>query len=143
MKAISVVGFFVMVAGITGLFATRSLFSSNPVVIAVQAAAVALSLWSRVTFGTRSFHASADPTRGGLVTSGPYSFVRNPIYSAALLLVIAGGLAHLSWTTAAFILVCVVGALARILAEERLLGAKYPDYAAYAARTKRLIPYVF
>ena len=31
----------------------------------------------------------------------------------------------------------------RIAAEERLVLERYPEYAAYAARTKRLIPFVF
>lgn len=30
----------------------------------------------------------------------------------------------------------------RILAEERLLRATFPEYDAYAARTKRIIPFV-
>jgi protein-S-isoprenylcysteine O-methyltransferase Ste14 len=31
----------------------------------------------------------------------------------------------------------------RIVAEERLLVERYPEYVAYAARTKRVIPFVF
>jgi protein-S-isoprenylcysteine O-methyltransferase Ste14 len=141
-KAISIIGFCVMIAGITGLVVTRSLFSISPLVIVAQAAAIALSVWARTTFGTGSFHAAADPTQGGLVTTGPYAFVRNPIYTAALLFVVAGGLAHVSWSTGVLVLVVAAGAVARILVEERLLRAKYPDYGAYAAHTKRLIPYV-
>jgi protein-S-isoprenylcysteine O-methyltransferase Ste14 len=34
---------------------------------------------ARVTFGGRSFHVGANPTEGGLVTKGPYRFVRHPI----------------------------------------------------------------
>jgi len=41
-------------------------------------------LWARLTFGGRSFHAGANPTAGGVVTTGPYRFVRHPIYAAIL-----------------------------------------------------------
>ena len=143
MKFLSGIGLLIMIGGILGLLATHSLFSTNPAVIAGQAVAFALMLWARMTFGRRSFHATADPTEGGLVTGGPYAFVRHPIYTAVGLFVIAGSLAHISWATAAFTLVVFLGAIARMLAEERLLRTQYPGYIAYAARTKRMIPHVF
>ena len=92
LKTLSVVGFLLMIAGMLGLLATRSLLSPAPVVIAVQLAAVGLMIWARTTFGMRSFHASADPTAGGLVTTGPYRFVRHPIYTAVCLFAFAGAL---------------------------------------------------
>jgi protein-S-isoprenylcysteine O-methyltransferase Ste14 len=143
LKLLSGIGVLLMIGGILGLLATHSLLSTNPAVIAVQAAAFALMVWARVTFGRRSFHATADPTEGGLVTTGPYAFVRHPIYTAVCLFVVAGGLAHLSWATAAFALVVLLGAIARMLPEERLLLRRYSDYAAYAASTKRMLPHVF
>jgi protein-S-isoprenylcysteine O-methyltransferase Ste14 len=143
MTVVSVLGFLLMVAGILGLLATHSLFSMSPLVIGLQGAAAALMLWARITFGRRSFHATAEPTEGGLVTSGPYRFVRHPIYSAVVLFCLAGAAAHLSLRAAALALVILVGALARMLAEEGCLRARYPDYADYAARTKRMLPRVF
>jgi hypothetical protein len=59
-----------------------------PFVLAPEAAAMALMLWVRVTFDRRSFHAVANPTEGGLVTTGPYRFVRHPIYTAVCLFVL-------------------------------------------------------
>lgn len=140
---LSVLGFLIMVAALLGLLATRSLFSPHPVVIAVQAAAAALMIWARLTFGERSFHASADPTEGGLVTTGPYRFVRHPIYAAVCLFTFSGALAHLSVRSVVLALLGFGGALVRMLAEERLVTARYPEYAEYAARTKRMVPYLF
>jgi protein-S-isoprenylcysteine O-methyltransferase Ste14 len=142
-RALSVLGFLLMVAGIVGLLASHSLFSMSPLVVGLQAAAAALMLWARITFGRRSFHATADPTEGGLVTSGPYRFVRHPIYTAVVLFCFAGASAHLSLRAAVLALVVLTGALARMLAEERLLLARYPDYADYAARTRRMLPRLF
>jgi protein-S-isoprenylcysteine O-methyltransferase Ste14 len=142
MKLLSILGLLLMVAGLCGLLLTNSLFSLNPVVIAVQAAAVILMVWARITFGMRSFHASANPTEGGLVTTGPYAFIRHPIYTAVCLFIFAGGLAHLSWMNAIFPFITLMGSLIRMLIEERLVVRKYPEYAAYSARTKRMIPYI-
>ena len=100
-------------------------------------------VWARVAFGRRSFHAAANPTEGGLVTTGPYRFVRHPIYTAVALFTLAGAAAHPSLAAAGLAVAVLLGALARMLLEERFLRAAYPEYAAYAARTSRMVPGVF
>src|SRR5262245_14887881 len=140
---LSKLGFLVMVAGLAGLAVTHSLFSPGPVVIGVQVAAALLLLWARVTFGRRSFHATASATPGGLVTTGPYRYIRHPIYTAVCLFAAAGALAHPSRAAAFFALLIAAGALVRMLAEERSVVVAYPDYVEYARRTKRMVPYVF
>jgi len=143
LKVISVVSLLFMIAGLLGLLATHSLFARVPVVIAVQAGAFVLMVWARVTFGLRSFHATADPTEGGLVTSGPYRFVRHPIYTAVCLFAFAGALAHVSLVSLGLVLLVILGAVARMFCEEHLLLKRYPEYSDYAAKTKRLLPLVF
>ncbi len=143
MKNFSTLGFLLMPAGLLGLFYTRSLFSPSPVVISVQVTAALLMVWARLTFGWRSFHATANTTAGGLVTSGPYRYIRNPIYTSVVLFSFAGAGSHVSWSSVVFALVVLAGALARVIAEERFLRIRYPEYAEYAARTKRMVPHVF
>ena len=143
LKALSLVCYAAMVGGLLGLLATRSLLSPSPIVVALQLVAVLLMIWARVTFGRRSFHLAANPTGGGLVTTGPYRFIRHPIYTAVCLFTTAGAAAHLSWTTLLFCAVVWGGALARIFCEEHLLKFRYPEYRQYAARTSRMIPFVF
>jgi protein-S-isoprenylcysteine O-methyltransferase Ste14 len=143
LKFLSIVGLIVMVAGIVGLLKIGVLFSSQPVTIAVQVLAVALLIWARVTFGRRSFHAAANPTEGGLVTSGPYHYIRHPIYTAACLFGWASIVTHLSFLSVAFGVLMFVGSLIRMLAEERLVRERYPEYSQYSNTTKRMIPGVF
>lgn len=97
-------------------------------------------LWARVTFGMRSFHADARPTAGGLVTTGPYRYVRHPIYAAICLFIWTGVVAHLSPLTIGLGIVATGGILIRIRCEETLVTELYPEYRDYSARTKRLIP---
>jgi protein-S-isoprenylcysteine O-methyltransferase Ste14 len=141
-KTASIVGFVILVMAVVGLLARHALFGRPGLAVLVQIAAVALMIWARVTFGRRSFHASADPTAGGLVTSGPYRYLRHPIYASILWFVAAGALSHVSAASLILLVLAVVGAWMRIVAEERLLLDRYPEYAEYAARTKRVIPYV-
>src|SRR5262245_36894731 len=90
LRKVAVVAASVLVVACVSRLLRRSLVAHRPVPIAVQVAAGALMLWARLTFRVRSFHAGADPTPGGLVTTGPYRFVRHPIYTAILLFVWAG-----------------------------------------------------
>ena len=53
----------------------------------LQLLGLALMIWARLTFGLRSFRFAANPTQGGLVTKGPYRYIRNPIYAAAWLII--------------------------------------------------------
>ena len=143
LKAVSIAGYLTMVAGIIGLALTRRLFSSSAWVIVPQVAAAFLMIWARVTFGRRSFHLAANPTEGGLVTWGPYRLIRHPIYCAVCVFTLAGVAAHWSLVAAVLGGLVVAGALGRIRCEEYLLLARYPEYSGYAAKSWRLIPYVY
>jgi protein-S-isoprenylcysteine O-methyltransferase Ste14 len=143
MKTISVAGLLLMIAAAAILYAVHSLVSRSPAVIAAQVVAVALMLWARATFGGRSFHASADPTAGGLVTTGPYRFIRHPIYTAACLFCWAGILANPTPIAIGAGVLLIAGTLMRMFMEERLVAERYPDYREYAKKTKRMVPYLF
>ncbi|MDQ6654227.1 MAG: hypothetical protein M3Y80_00240, partial [Verrucomicrobiota bacterium] len=100
MKKVSLLGFALLIVGVFLLAENGSVFAKSPLLVAVQIAAAALMIWARLTFGMRSFHAAADPTAGGLVTSGPYRFVRHPIYASICLFCTASLLSHRNATTA-------------------------------------------
>jgi protein-S-isoprenylcysteine O-methyltransferase Ste14 len=143
LKGTSLAALLLMVLALAALILRHSLFSRSPIVIAVQCAAFALMIWARVTFGRRSFHAAANPTRGGLVTTGPYRFIRHPIYTAACIFGWAGVLAHWSAVNVLLGVLLLTGGIVRMLCEERLVAATYPQYRQYAEVTKRMVPYIF
>jgi protein-S-isoprenylcysteine O-methyltransferase Ste14 len=142
MKWRSVAAFGLMVAGIVWLAGRREILARNPIGMALQVAAVGLMIWARLAFGIRSFHAAANPTAGGLVTSGPYRWLRHPIYAAVLYFVWAAAIDHHSVPSLAAATLVTVGAIVRMYAEETLLVGMYPSYVAYRARTARVIPFV-
>lgn len=142
LKSASLAATFVLVVAVLTLLARHALFADSPVAISAQVVAAALMLWARLTFGGRSFHAGANPTAGGVVTSGPYRFVRHPIYAAILYFLWAAVLSHPSVVNASLVVLATAMVAVRIAAEERLLLERYPEYRSYAARTKRVVPFV-
>ena len=143
LKTLSIIGYLGMIGGLLGLVAMRAILSVSPFVISVQVAAVLLAVWARVTFRRRSFHVAANPTEGGLVTSGPYHFIRHPIYTAICLFTGAGVAAHWSWSTGAYGGLVIGSLVMRMFCEETLVAERYPEYQQYAASTWRMIPYVY
>ena len=143
MRIASLVGFLLMVIALVGLVFMHALFSRSPVVLAIQVAAVALAVWARLALGRRSFHPAADVAGGDLVTTGPYRFIRHPIYAAACVFCWAGVLANFALMPLAAGVLLLIGALIRVLAEERLLIDRYPGYRNYAKGAKRMVPYLF
>lgn len=135
--------FVILVLTIVGLVYTGSLLGHGPVAIGLQVAAFTLMLWARIAFGIRSFHFAANPTEGGLVTTGPYGFVRHPIYAAILLFLWTGIATNLSPASVALGLVATAMLFLRMVFEESLVRQRYPEYADYARRTKRVVPYLF
>jgi len=142
-KRVSLGGFVVAVLAMAGLIWRRALLAGDPFTVMLQAAAIGLMLWARVVFGRRSFHASASPTEGGLITRGPYRLIRHPIYAAVLLFLVAGVGSHPSVVSMLLLVAVAGGMVVRIAAEEHLIVERYPEYVGYAARTKRLIPFVY
>jgi protein-S-isoprenylcysteine O-methyltransferase Ste14 len=142
-KILSIIATTLSIVAIVALVFRHGLFSPSPVVIFFQALAIALMIWARQTFGLRSFHAAANPTEGGLVTRGPYRFIRHPIYAAVIIFSVAGVAGNLSVVNGALGLVIVAGMITRALCEERLLRVRYPEYADYARNTWRMIPLLF
>jgi len=81
------------------------------------------------------------PDVRGLVTRGPYRLVRHPLYLGELTAALGIVVGAQRWAPAlAAWLVCLGLQLVRTKYEERSLRAEFPEYARYAARTKRLIP---
>ena len=133
----------VLVAPIVFLIGTHRAAGDSPATVGLQIAGAALVVWARLAFGWRSFHAGSNPTRGGLVTRGPYRFVRHPIYAGVLLMLSGAVAAHCDAASLAAAAVAVAALGARMFGEEREVRARYPEYAEYAARTRRLVPWIF
>ena len=79
-----------------------------------------------------------------VVSSGPYHYVRHPMYATAIIMLVGATLLLGSWYGLLPILALAVAVALRAVQEERTLCAELPGYDAYMAQVKyRLIPYVW
>lgn len=143
LKIFSLIAFAIAVSGVIYLYHNRNIFSDHPFAIAVQSFAAILMIWARFTFGVRSFNASANATKGNLVTHGPYRFWRHPIYAAVIYFFIGSLIAYPHLRVFIAVLVIAGGLFVRMILEEKSLSATYPEYESYCSKAKRIIPFVF
>jgi protein-S-isoprenylcysteine O-methyltransferase Ste14 len=137
------IAYALLVVPLTFLVVTKRMFSPAPLAVAFLVAGLALVVWARLAFGWRSLHAGSDATKGGLVTSGPYRWVRHPIYAGVMLALAGVVIGHHDASTIVAVAIIVAALGVRIAAEERSVVRMYPEYASYARRTKRLVPWLF
>jgi methyltransferase len=110
---------------------------------AIFLASNAVRLWVVRTMGQHWNVQVMDSTRLGVVTSGPFRFVRHPNYAAVFAEMFSLPLIHTAWITAVVALVAYAWAISqRIAVEERVLFAN-PDYRAAMAGKPRFLPGLF
>jgi steroid 5-alpha reductase family enzyme len=106
---------------------------------------ILLMVWALLSLaGNYQLGGSAPRPMDEMILSGPYRFLRHPMYSAALS--ISLGLALLVQSLAFFCVFCVYLALILLLIpiEEEKLGHAYSGrYQAYQKKVRKLIPYLY
>ncbi|MDQ6903492.1 MAG: hypothetical protein M3139_10825 [Bacteroidota bacterium] len=119
------------------------LFSKNPVTIIIQFFSAALMIWARITFGRRSFHAAANASKGLLITTGPYHWLRHPIYASLIYFFSASIISYPVIESIVTVIIICIALLVRMFIEEKFLLATYSEYAEYSKTTKRILPFVY
>jgi protein-S-isoprenylcysteine O-methyltransferase Ste14 len=127
----SFVPFSKAIASVLEIIAVVSAIASVVLVIAaVKTLGKEWSITARVVSGHK------------LATRGPYNFVRHPIYTAMLGMLLANGIAFSYWPALLVAMaVYLGGTLVRIRSEERLLRETFgAEFEAYAERVPALVP---
>jgi protein-S-isoprenylcysteine O-methyltransferase Ste14 len=79
-----------------------------------------------------------------VISSGPYAWVRHPMYAAALVMLLGVPIALGSWWSALIVVAILPALIWRLLDEERFLVRNLAGYADYQAQVRyRLLPLVW
>lgn len=101
------------------------------------------AIWARYYLG-RNWGMPMSVKEGAeLVTTGPYAYIRNPIYTGIFFAMIGSALA-LGVIWAIIFALYLIYLIPSVFVEEKIMARLFPDaYPAYKARTKRLIPWIW
>jgi protein-S-isoprenylcysteine O-methyltransferase Ste14 len=128
------------------LFKGHRLMVHNPILhvvgLIMLLSGLGLAIWARIYLGRNWGMPMTQKEEPELVTSGPYRFVRHPIYSGILLGVLGTSLAATFYWLIALV---ILGAyfIYSATVEERIMTASFPTtYPRYRTKTKMLVPFV-
>lgn len=106
-------------------------------------AGAVFALWARFTIGRNWSGTITLKSDHELITRGPYSIVRHPIYTGLLLTLLGTALLVGEWRGLAAVALAFIGWRWKSLIEERVMVQQFgPAYVDYRHRVKALIPFV-
>ena len=131
----------------SGVFKGHRAIVNNPVPqgigLVLFLTGLGLALWARVYLGRNWGTPMSEKVDAELVITGPYRYIRNPIYSGLILAAIGTAVAvSWYWIVAAVLMGAYFVYSATV--EEHIMERLFPDdYPAYKRSTKMLIPFMF
>ena len=103
-----------------------------------------LGIWAILTMQLKNVNVFPDVRAGShLVTNGPYQWIRHPMYTALLMIMLALVCESFSYWRGLCWVLLGAGLVAKLSYEEMLLREVFDDYEVYRLRTWRLVPWIF
>ncbi len=117
---------------------------SSWIAMAILLAGALFGLWAIRHNRVDNFNIRPDLKEGcELITTGPYRFVRHPMYTSVILMTLALAVAtpiYMEWSSLALLIVVLA---LKAVREERLWCEGSEEYKAYMKKTKRFIPFIY
>jgi len=111
---------------------------------AVTASGLLFSVWARRYLGRNWSRAVTIKKDHELITSGPYSLVRHPIYTGLLVGLFGCALAVGEWRGLVAVGLVFIALLSKLRLEEQWLRVQFGEsYENYSGQVRALVPYIF
>ena len=103
-----------------------------------------LVFWAVATMQKSKLRIFPEPSANAvLITSGPYRFIRHPMYTSILLGSIGLLIHQFTPMRSAIVITLAIVLFIKLTWEEKMLCQKFEGYKNYMKQTQRLFPYIF
>jgi protein-S-isoprenylcysteine O-methyltransferase Ste14 len=110
--------------------------------VVLSALGIGLAIWARTYLGRNWGMPMSRKENPELVTSGPYAYVRHPIYTGMLIAMLGSAIGVTPFWSIPLVLFGLYFVYSA-RKEEKLMMEQFPEqYAAYMRRTKMLMPFI-
>lgn len=121
-----------------------SLRNANLFSILIFILGLIIGIWALFSMKKSKIRITPDVAKNAdLIKTGPYKYIRHPMYSAVLLSSLGMLLSGISISGMVAYMLLIFVLSIKIRYEEKLLSAHFPDYKEYKKMTKKLIPFVY
>jgi len=112
--------------------------------LSISAAGLVIGLYTLAHNRLGNFDIYPEPLPDAcLVTTGPYQWIRHPMYTSLLLVMLGIAIYFHAWPNYLGLALLAIAVFGKIHREEAQLHLKFDDYSDYVRRTHRLIPKVY
>ncbi|HEU4642541.1 MAG TPA: isoprenylcysteine carboxylmethyltransferase family protein [Gemmatimonadaceae bacterium] len=111
--------------------------------VALTAAGLGFATWARRHLGRNWSAAVTVKNEHTLITTGPYRWVRHPIYSGLLLALVGSAVAIGEWRAVLAVALALAGIVRKVVLEDSRLRETFPQFDQYRRDTAALVPFVF
>jgi protein-S-isoprenylcysteine O-methyltransferase Ste14 len=122
----------------------RDTFASQIIGDSIMLAGLVTAIWAHFSLGSNWSAAITFKEGHELIERGPYRFVRHPMYTGMLLMVLGTAIAVGRISALVAVTVFFFTVWQKLRQEEALLMKRFPEaYQRYMSRTKVLVPFLF
>jgi protein-S-isoprenylcysteine O-methyltransferase Ste14 len=111
--------------------------------ILLTALGIGWAIWSRIILGTNWSGTITIKDSHELITRGPYSITRHPIYTGFILGMTGGAVTSGELRGVLSVLLFFAALDYKSRMEEKLLMETFPQYADYRLKVRKLIPFLY
>ncbi len=135
---------FFQFGGILFMLFTGPVFTSEPILLAVEIMGIVLAIWAVLVMKLGNINIVPElKHKARLVKSGPYAFIRHPMYLATIIVFTALLISKYSIFRLIAYLIIWTDLVLKLNYEEKVLNKAFSEYSEYQKKTYRIIPFIY